>query len=278
MGFHITRKEPLADGLRRIAREQLSIVLRDFEDESVADNDKVHGLRARCKKMRALLRMPGPVMGAEFRREDRRFRDAGKRLCELRDAYVQEQTLASLKEDFGLEVNKVASDFELDAPAVNESLAEIRAALDAIEHWNLRTTGFYDILPGIGRTYAKGFDAWQQAVDDPTDEHFHRLRKWAKYLWYQTRILERINRKTMHQQRVRLQVLGEVLGHAHDLAVLEDAMALRGDAEKPIVERAHKQKKQQYVEALKVSDEVFHSSPDRQVANMARWWATWRGE
>ena len=133
-------------------------------------------------------------------------------------------------------------------------------------------------MPGIGRTYAKGFDAWQKAVDDPTDEHFHRLRKWAKYLWYQTRILERINRKTMHQQRVRLQVLGEVLGHAHDLAVLEDAMALRGDAEKPIVERAHKQKKQQYVEALKVSDEVFHSSPDRQVANMARWWATWRGE
>lgn len=276
MAFHLTRNESLEDGLKRIAREQLGIIIDDFENDEVSDNDKIHGLRSRCKKMRALLRLPGPVMGAAFHDEDRRFQVAGRRLREIRDAYVQAQTLASFKEDFGLEIGNVASDLEVDPAIVNESLREIRRALEAVDGWKLKTASFSDLLPGIGRTYAKGWNAWHLAVQDPTDEHFHRLRKWAKYLWYQTRVLERLNRRILHPQRVRLQVLGEVLGRAHDLAVLEAALELRGNPEPAILERARNQKQVQYVQALKVSRQTFRASPDQLVADMARWWIKWR--
>lgn len=76
MTFHIKKSESPVEGIRRIAREQISIVLQDFLDEQLTDKDRVHSLRARCKKMRALLRLPGPLMCERFQVEDQRFRAA----------------------------------------------------------------------------------------------------------------------------------------------------------------------------------------------------------
>ena len=96
MTFHLRRSESPADGLRRIATEQIGFVLRDFEDPSLDNDARIHSLRARCKKMRALLRLPGPLMGDSFAREDARFRAAGQSLGKLRDDYVQRRTLREL--------------------------------------------------------------------------------------------------------------------------------------------------------------------------------------
>ncbi len=277
MTFHIRRREPLEDGLKRIAREQIGIVIGHFEDTGLSHNKKVHSLRARCKKMRALLRLCGPVMDSAFAEEDARFRDAGIRLCELRDAYVQAQTLASFKENYGIKIENVGDSFEVDPQTLNASLLEMREALAAVDDWQLNATSFYDIAPGVARTYRKGCRAWRRALESASDERFHKLRKWAKYLWYQTRILERVNKETLYLQRIRLQVLGEVLGHAHDLAVLEGVLCVRADADNSILQRAIRQKKRQYVQALKVSREVFRKTPDEVVANLALWWVDWRG-
>ena len=44
MTFHIRRREPLDSAIRRIAREQIGIVIRDFEDPELTDDRKIHGL------------------------------------------------------------------------------------------------------------------------------------------------------------------------------------------------------------------------------------------
>lgn len=278
MTFHIRRTEPLAAGLRRIAREQIGIVISSFEDPELPDTEKVHRLRARCKKMRALLRLPGPLMGDAFRSEDARFRDAGRRLGELRDEYVQARTLAHVLSEEGDEAEPDRDAFAAEPSMLAESLAAMRAALAAVDEWPLPVEGYCDIGPGHVGTYRKARKAWQRALKRPDDEHFHKLRKWTKYHWYQTRILERVNKAAMRERRVRLQVLGEVLGQAHDLAVLEAGLDGRGESTGRARHQIDRQKRRLYVRALKLSREVYDQSPDALAADLARWWCDWRAE
>lgn len=276
MTFHIRRREPAADGLRRIAREQIGIVLATLDDPAVPDTDKVHSLRARCKKMRALLRLAGPVMGDDFGRRDGEFRDAGRRLGELRDAYVQAKTLAELTPNGGDE--PPVDGFAADPALLADSRAAMEAAYESVAEWPLPVESFYDLAPGYARTYAKARRAWARCRAAPTDEHFHKLRKWTKYHWYQTRILERINKPAMRQRRLRLQVLGEILGRAHDLAVLESALAGQGAGAGASRSRIDRDKRALYLRALKISRRLYPATPDDMAADAARWWAGWRRE
>lgn len=270
MTFYLHRNESPADGLRRIATEQIGFVLRDFEDASLDNNARIHSLRARCKKMRALLRLPGPLMGDAFAREDARFRDAGRSLGDVRDDYVQRRTLRELLGEPDCEESAAT---DIDAPALADSVQRMREALAAVPDWPFEATSFYDIAPGYGRTYRKGRDAWLATRRDRSDEHFHKLRKWSKYLWYQTRILERMNRKSLHRQRVKLQILGELLGHAHDLFVLETGAHVEADA--GTLALASRRKHRIYMRALRLCADTFAETPDEQVANLARWWQIW---
>jgi CHAD domain-containing protein len=275
MTFHILQTESLSEGLKRIAREQIGIVIASLEDPQLSDAEKIHRLRARCKKMRGLLRLPGPVMGLSFALEDARFRDAGKRLGQARDDYVQAKTLASVREDPSENQNADGDEFSADAALLEQSLLGTRRALAAVDGWALNTESFYDIAPGFAKTFRKGADAWVLARHSHSDENFHRLRKWTKYHWYQVRILERVNKKVLRERRVKLQVLGEVLGAAHDLAVLHDAIAESTHPHRHMRSRVDQQKRKLYTQALKISRKVYAVHPDDLVADMSAWWADW---
>ena len=91
--FYIRQHEPIAPALRRIAHEQIGIALGKFADDAVPADQQVHSLRARCKKMRGLLRLPRPLMGDAFDVEDQRFRAAGKLLGVHRETEVLTRTI-----------------------------------------------------------------------------------------------------------------------------------------------------------------------------------------
>jgi len=273
MTFYLTRHERPDEGLRRIAREQIGRVLGHYRDPLLSVDLQIHSLRSRCKKMRALLRLPGPLMCEAFNDADRRFRDAGKRVGEARDSYVQQRTvleLTGVEEDEGPPPQPSPE----SGAALAEAIDMLEQALAAVDQWPLPVAGFGDLAPGFGRTWQKGRDAWRLAQADPHDEHFHKLRKWTKYLWYQTRILERMNRESLHPQRIRLQILGEILGHAHDFAVLEAGAQVEVTDE--ILSLAAQQKHRLYRRARIIADGVFAPTADEMVADLARWWQTWR--
>lgn len=268
MTFHIKQREPLADGLRRIAREQIGIVFRDFADEQCDMHERIHSLRARCKKLRALLRLPGPLMATTFEVEDKRLHDAGKRLAAMRDAQVRVQTIAALGE---AEPLAHLESVEAVTNAVDQSLADLRETLAAVDAWPLGIEGFCDIAPGFARTFRSCRSAWELARQEPSDEHFHELRKWTKNHWYQIRILERLNKPVLRKRRQALNRLARLLGEAHDLALLE--ATAQGNT---LGGKAAKRKQKHYEEAQILAQKLYATDTDELVADMSRWWADWR--
>ena len=180
MPFYLLRKEPIAEGLRRIAHEQIDIALNNFEDESMPQHRQVHSLRARCKKLRGLLRLVQLPMGEAFHTEDQRFRAAGKALAEHREKDVIEKTIRSLEESnsaVDIAPTPVAPD------AIEDSLAILTTCRGTVDRWPLSIHGFADAAPGFSRTYRKCLQSYDTVSRDRTDDNFHRLRKWAKYHW-----------------------------------------------------------------------------------------------
>lgn len=67
--------------------------------------ESVHSARKDLKKLRSVPRLVCPVIGGErFRTENKRYRDAGRRLSSSRDAEVKLETLVALGERFGEEL------------------------------------------------------------------------------------------------------------------------------------------------------------------------------
>ena len=106
---------------------------------------------------RGLLRLPQPLMGDTFRKEDQRFRTAARQLAGNRDMEVVAKTLAALGGP--AEQTKV-----VPQPISGEQMESSRQILsicrDAVETWPLDLRGFHDIAPGFARTYRKTLKAW----------------------------------------------------------------------------------------------------------------------
>lgn len=273
MPFYLLKNEPIAQGLRRIAHEQIVIGLSDSADDTKPEPDVVHSLRIRCKKLRGLLRLPQPLMGQAFKLEDQCIRQAGKRLAENRDRDVIAKTIASFE----------VSDWQPDTEHIPVSRQDIEWSrgvltncLDAIDDWPLDLHGFCDIAPGFARTYRKTLAAWERVVALRSDDSFHRLRKWGKYHWYHIRILERLNKPVLRERRKNLRKLQLMLGDAHDLAVLQGFLYKRENSHEQLLEQVGARKKELYTQAIETGREIFPVSVNKLVADLSCYWADQR--
>ena len=87
MAYRFKHGESVAEGVRRVAREQIESATECLQDNTgAADGEKVHEARKAIKKVRALLRLVRPSLGRTYSAENRRLRDAGRKLSKLRDA------------------------------------------------------------------------------------------------------------------------------------------------------------------------------------------------
>jgi len=270
MPFYLKKNEPIDRGLRRIAREQIDIALENFRDETMPQHRQVHGLRTRCKKMRALIRLIELPMGEAFLAEDRQFHAAGKALNAHREREVLERTMQSVSG---------ASNQAVDPPdpaapeAIEQALAILSKCRRSVDHWPLRIDGFADIAPGFSRTYRKSIYAYREALQSPTDQNFHQLRKWVKYHWYHVRMLERLNKPKIRKQRKRLRKLHLILGDAHDLAVLQAVMEARESPDETLLNETIDRKNQLYADAIRMCGKIFARSADALIADYARWYS-----
>jgi CHAD domain-containing protein len=270
MPFHILKQEPVAQALRRIAHEQIGIALAKFADDSVPAEQQVHSLRARCKKMRGLLRLPRPLMGDAFEVEDQRFRAAGKLLGAHRETEVLAKTIASLG---GSNAESIVHAEPIPEATVNRSLEIMAVCQDAVDSWPLDISGFDDLAPGFSRTYQRCRDIWDATQRVPSDTNFHSLRKITKYHWYHVRILERINKKEIRKRRKKLRDLQLTLGDAHDLAVLQTFLESSDNCDMELLQRAVARKRELYAHVMRLGHEVYETPVDELVDDYSRWWA-----
>ena len=103
MSYCLKTDEGIADGIRRVMREQLQGGLCEISQATPGNEAKaVHATRKHIKKARALLRLVRETIGQKIFQEENRFlREVGRIFASSRDARVRQETLEQLREQIG---------------------------------------------------------------------------------------------------------------------------------------------------------------------------------
>lgn len=234
MAYRFKLNKSLADGVRRVALEQIDMAMAEVA-AAARDHRAVHHSRKCMKRLRALLTLVEPALSHRaFAREDRRFRDVGRALSGARDAQVMMETLAKLEAHdpaiAGLRVTHTAKSWlgyqrrvaaqGLDSGTLAYVIDELQAAAQRFEALKIRGEAFAPVALGVQRTYAKAQAQMWAAYRRPSDCGFHDWRKHVQRHWRHMQLLAPAWPGLMD---ARVQVAAEVselLGEDHDLAVL----------------------------------------------------------
>ncbi|MBW2256559.1 MAG: CHAD domain-containing protein [Deltaproteobacteria bacterium] len=202
MTYQFGPDEPIAEGTRRIAREEIdgAIEALSWDDRDAA----VHDVRKRFKKLRALLRLAHDHSDKEvLRARVVAFRDAARTIAELRDSRVLLDAVEALAQETGADLPTLAATHEVLAARHGqlcirhlddeEALARLEPPLRAfraeVDGWQLSARTFAEIAPRLARTHRKGRRAHRVAGGAPTLENLHQWRKRVKDLWYHATLL-----------------------------------------------------------------------------------------
>jgi CHAD domain-containing protein len=199
-------------------------------------DEAVHARRKEMKRIRAVLRLLRTVTGdALYRTANAGVRDAARPLTALRDSVVSvELCERSLKQKeaalYKIYVEPATGLLreELLAQRRNLSVKTLRAgegrlrAIDArLASARPNVSELESVRRGMTQIFKKGRRAFARAQRDPTTENLHEWRKQAKYLLYQTELLQVPAGSKLRKVRRHSKKLGERLGDDHDLAVLQ---------------------------------------------------------
>ncbi len=230
MTFRLGRKEEPAEGLRRIALEELDrtrALLVQGRDEVAA----LHEARKQLKKLRALLELARPALGALALEEGVRLRDAARLLSRhretdaLRTLLEREARIAGSTEFDLLETalrlhqmaHKAPGDRARDLEAARRALGGVRRRLAAAP---------LEALPRglcqrrFRRLYKRVRDSLKSLGTTPSVDALHDVRKLSKRLLNQSRILARMGGGSFTVFRAELVAFDDLLGRGRDCGIL----------------------------------------------------------
>ena len=237
MSYCLQTDEPVASGIRRIAREQLAGALCQISQ--VTDGKEaaaIHATRKHIKKIRTVLRLIRQEIGQEiFLEEDQSARSVARAFSGSRDARVQLQLLEKLGRQARLDsaaFSKTSSALEKEmgayadrfGPRQREARTALQEICDRLEGWPLDDLGMDDLCCALRRSYRRGRKGLRRAGTESTAENFHSLRKRVKEVWYQMRILRCLNPAVMCAMADAAKTLGQELGDLHDLALFRNRL------------------------------------------------------
>ncbi len=248
MSYRLKKEEPLAAGIRRLAREQLEHSLGEIKTVSHVDEGAaVFATRKHIKRTRALLRLVRRELGRGiFKGENRRLADVARSFSGSRDARVQLQVLEELRREAAqatgafpettavlrVEIANLAETFGSRREQAGSALQQV---CDRLEGWPLENLTAGDLARALQRTYRRGRKTFRAAQSSPTTENFHSWRKRVKDLYYQAQILRELH-PGLRVVAAGAKALSRQLGDLHDLAFFRER--LEGSLEFPETERA----------------------------------------
>lgn len=238
MSYCLQKDEVLTNGVRRIALEEIDSALAYLHAPEHDLVVAVHESRKCFKKLRGLLRLVRKELGESvYQQENICFRDAGRCLSDLRDSAVRIQTLDNLTDSHDLPLGAPSVGAMREAlvifyratrqRVVEEQQGLVRAAelIQAARHrvadWPLKDDSFSGVSGGLRQVYRRGRSRLNDVVPEPSVENFHEWRKQVKYLWYNVQILQPVWPNLMARLAEEIHDLSEILGDAHDLAMLQ---------------------------------------------------------
>jgi len=297
VAFVLDQRATVEREVRRVTRERLdeAISMLSDLDESTAEEIEhaIHGVRKRCKEVRAVARLVRSALGDDFDRFNDDVRGAADALAPIRDAHALLGTFDDLRatqtitDDGELAVVRAAQaataeDATRGVIGSDPRIAEARALLVSsrkqVKHWKI-PDGFDTLGAGIEDTYRRGARALRRARSRPTDERVHEWRKSVKHLWYQVRLIERSAPSVLDALVTALDDLAEALGDDHDLAVLVDRLVADPKAfgGKKAAKRARRLARLQQADlrrrAFRLGATVYAETPRAFTARMGAYWA-----
>jgi CHAD domain-containing protein len=227
MSYSFQAGEAIPDGMRRIVQQEIDRAIGELSGSG--GEESIHEARKSIKRIRALLRLRRPTLGARYAGENRAFRDIGRALSPIRDAAALIGTTEALSKRYGAKelspvraaMVKIKHERERDsAPDVHSLVRRLNAARQRVNCWPAGTNAFPAIGEGLGRVYKSGKKAYATAIDDGSAESYHSWRKSAKYLMYHMKLMEPAAPSRLKKVERVLDELQEALGDDHNLAVL----------------------------------------------------------
>jgi CHAD domain-containing protein len=296
MEYTLRRHEAVSTGIRRIVDGKVERAIEHIDGGS-GPHETVHEVRKRCKEVRAALRLVRGVLPT-YGEENAHYRDAARRLSEIRDAAALVETFddhvrpaveaadaldaAALDDVRTTLVDRretVATEEGLDdrLVAVRADLVEGRKRVDDLP---IATEGFDAVAGGLRKSYKRARNRMAEAYADPDTERFHEWRKRVKYHRYHCRLLRSIWVDPMKARRGECKTLSDRIGDEHDLAVFLETMA----EEAPFDTGSHEtlravitgRRAELRRAGRPVGERLFAEGPDRLVARMRGYWDTTR--
>jgi CHAD domain-containing protein len=271
-----TERSPVQDVIQ-IAREQLSKAIRLLVEEPALDRGViVHEVRKRIKKVRALLGLArGSANSKAIRKADRRLRDAGRQLSEVRDSSVLISTLDALAaRSVGLvppelsararaplvarldEIVREVLDDDKALARTSKALRSVRGRLGDWESIDVRS----DAPPALKKTYKEARGLFKVVADEPTSERLHELRKRVKTLGYQLRVLDAESTSPAARLQRLAGLLADELGEIHDLDVLRPFLE-SGEGSGPLLGALDRRRLDLRQAAIQRAGVVFRDRP-----------------
>ena len=286
MAFEIRLQRDVSAEIRRVAREEVDRAVRALDETREGRFKGVHDARKRFKAIRALLRLVAPRLGPAFRRENRWYRDAARRLAGVREAQASLETLDRLEsaEDATLrrelealyEARRGLRFQDTDALAMLvEDLVEVG---ERIAEWPLAGEGFEVIEPGLHATYRRGWKGFMRALRGTSAAELHEWRKDVKYHRHHLELLVRLWPDVLAGAAATARRLGDMLGDHHDLhelrALLSRSPELAGStrARESVLAAAERQSRELETRAIAVGGLVYAEKPGRFIARMGAYW------
>jgi len=295
MGFRFEEKDAgLADGMRRIATEEVARAEAELADPDLPIARKVHQARKRTKRLRGLLRLLRPAFPA-YGAEASHLRDAARGLSALRDRDVMIATHDTLMEETGAERrryapvrahltrarNRVAERADPEG-ALATYREEMRTFAARAGDWRLEGKDKAALRAGLARTWKRARAALKAARKQDDIEHLHEWRKRVKDHWYQARLLTPIAPDALRAQARAAGDLGEILGDINDLDVYrahlqgEEARGLDPARRAELVALASDRIARLEREAFAIGRRLFRQKPAALAEDWAASWKAWR--
>jgi CHAD domain-containing protein len=313
MAFRFENYETPIDGVRRIASERLEEAITAANAKPRPSPQDVHEIRKDLKSLRALLQLArGNMVKTVRSQENLVLRDAGRTLSGTRDA---EALLGALEKLFGAPerpkgealqpvgkkiVDRIRQQLQSEAArpltqrelkTVMELLSNLRSRIpDWVFVSGVIQRGSMLLAAGLEHTYRRGRQHYRIVetigMENATDELWHEIRKQAKALGYQLRLIRRIWPSAIHAWTDALDELSDSLGDDHDFALIQQRILHLpiepADTEqdvngrqallRAIERRRHRLK----TFSLHRSRMIYVEKPARFVDRLSVYWELWR--
>jgi CHAD domain-containing protein len=295
MAFRLKPDERVGKAARRIVREQLKKAVRAARDRGQPQEHRVHEVRTRLKRSRAVLALIRREAGGPVQRDERRLRDAARLLSRPRDLAVQAHTFRLLGTRLQSELpphllSRLAAaerqlrrelrpdDVERDLRQAARLLRRLRRRLG---DWTV-SRGRRVVSDGVTRTYRKGRRALAAVQAKPSPERVHDWRKQVKALSNELRVIADAIPELKTTLIPKIERLGELLGQVHDLDCAKATAELhprwfgRAEDTHAVLAAVDERRAALEAEALALAETVFAGRPRDVRALVKVGWRAWR--